>query len=41
MIFESWIPAFSLVAVWVAVLLTFFSGGVYLWKNRQIYLEDM
>jgi CDP-diacylglycerol---glycerol-3-phosphate 3-phosphatidyltransferase len=41
MIFEPWIPAFSLVAVWVAVLLTFFSGGVYLWKNRQIYLEDM
>ena len=29
------------VALWVTVLLTFSSGAIYLWKNRQIYLEDM
>ena len=28
-------------AQWVAVVLTFYSGAVYLWKNRKLYLEDM
>ena len=26
---------------WVAVVLTFISGFVYLWKNRRLYLDDM
>jgi len=26
---------------WVAVVLTFISGGLYLWKNRALYLDDM
>lgn len=26
---------------WVAVILTFISGGLYLWKNRALYLDDM
>lgn len=26
---------------WVAVALTFISGGLYLWKNRALYLDDM
>lgn len=34
-------PWFPAVALWVTVLLTFSSGAIYLWKNRQIYLEDM
>ncbi|HBP55338.1 MAG TPA: CDP-diacylglycerol--glycerol-3-phosphate 3-phosphatidyltransferase, partial [Verrucomicrobiales bacterium] len=28
-------------AQWVTVSLTFYSGMVYLWKNREIYLDDM
>ncbi len=34
-------PWFAHVSLWVTVLLTFTSGVIYLWKNRQIYLEDM
>ncbi|NBV22403.1 MAG: CDP-diacylglycerol--glycerol-3-phosphate 3-phosphatidyltransferase [Proteobacteria bacterium] len=34
-------PWFAEVALWATLLLTFTSGGLYLWKNRQIYLEDM
>ena len=26
---------------WVAVILTFISGGLYLWNNRALYLDDM
>jgi CDP-diacylglycerol--glycerol-3-phosphate 3-phosphatidyltransferase len=26
---------------WLSVALTFFSGAVYLWKNRRLYLDDM
>jgi CDP-diacylglycerol---glycerol-3-phosphate 3-phosphatidyltransferase len=35
------LPWFATLALWVTVLLTFTSGAIYLWKNRQIYLEDM
>jgi len=28
-------------AVWVAVVLTFVSGAFYLWRNRQLYLQDL
>ena len=34
-------PWFPEIALWVTVILTFSSGALYLWKNRQIYLEDM
>ena len=34
-------PWFAEVALWATLVLTFTSGGLYLWKNRQIYLEDM
>ncbi|NBR85052.1 MAG: CDP-diacylglycerol--glycerol-3-phosphate 3-phosphatidyltransferase [Verrucomicrobia bacterium] len=34
-------PWFPAIALWVTVFLTFTSGALYLWKNRQIYLEDM
>jgi len=36
-----WIAWFRPVAVWVAVSLTFVSGALYLWRNRQLYLQDM
>jgi CDP-diacylglycerol--glycerol-3-phosphate 3-phosphatidyltransferase len=35
-----WVDWFTEFSKWVAVALTFFSGAMYLWKNRQIYLED-
>jgi CDP-diacylglycerol---glycerol-3-phosphate 3-phosphatidyltransferase len=35
------LPWLGHLSLWVTVLLTFTSGAIYLWKNRQIYLEDM
>lgn len=39
--FGPWVKWFSELAKWVAVILTFYSGGVYLWKNRNLFLKDM
>ena len=36
-----WVEWFTPVAIWVAVALTFFSGGLYLWRNRALYLDDV
>jgi CDP-diacylglycerol--glycerol-3-phosphate 3-phosphatidyltransferase len=36
-----WVWWFSEGAKWLAVILTFVSGGLYLWKNRMLYLDDM
>ena len=36
-----WVDWFSLLAIWLAVLLTFTSGALYLWRNRAIYLQDL
>ena len=36
-----WIGWFSELAKWVAVILTFYSGSVYLWRNRELFLNDM
>jgi CDP-diacylglycerol--glycerol-3-phosphate 3-phosphatidyltransferase len=36
-----WVWWFSEGAKWLAVILTFVSGGLYLWKNRTLYLDDM
>jgi CDP-diacylglycerol--glycerol-3-phosphate 3-phosphatidyltransferase len=38
---EPWLPWFALIALWLTVILTFTSGGLYLWRNRQLYLRDM
>jgi CDP-diacylglycerol--glycerol-3-phosphate 3-phosphatidyltransferase len=38
---QPWVVPFSNAAKWVAIVLTFTSGGLYLWKNRGLYLEDM
>jgi CDP-diacylglycerol--glycerol-3-phosphate 3-phosphatidyltransferase len=38
---KPWIPWFSSAALWVTVLLTLTSGGLYLWRNRALYLRDL
>ncbi len=38
---KPWIETFAELAKWVAVILTFISGWLYLWRNRQIYLQDL
>ena len=36
-----WSIWFTELAKWVAVALTLISGGVYLWRNRALYLQDL
>jgi CDP-diacylglycerol---glycerol-3-phosphate 3-phosphatidyltransferase len=38
---KPWVYWFTEISVWVAILLTVFSGSVYLWRNRKIYLTDV
>lgn len=38
---KPWVQAFTQVAIWLAVVLTFTSGWLYLWRNRALYLEDI
>lgn len=35
-----WWPALAAVLLWLAVVLTAFSGAIYLWRNRRIYLSE-
>ncbi len=39
--FEPWVPWLKQLSLWLAVILTFVSGGLYLWKNRRLYLNDL
>jgi CDP-diacylglycerol--glycerol-3-phosphate 3-phosphatidyltransferase len=41
LIWGPWITWFTPLAIWVAVALTFISGWLYLWRNRQHYLQDL
>ena len=36
-----WVEGFAWLSTWLAVALTFVSGWLYLWRNRQLYLSDM
>lgn len=36
-----WVEWFAEISKWIAVLLTFLSGVLYLWHNRRIYLDDV
>ena len=36
-----WVWWFAEGAKWLAVILTFVSGALYLWRNRGLYLDDM
>ncbi len=38
---KPWLPCFARLALWVTVVLTFTSGALYLWRNRELYLRDM
>ncbi|HEX9048467.1 MAG TPA: CDP-diacylglycerol--glycerol-3-phosphate 3-phosphatidyltransferase [Verrucomicrobiae bacterium] len=40
-LFTPWTPQFAEIMLWVTVVLTAASGVIYLWKNRNLYLEDM
>jgi CDP-diacylglycerol--glycerol-3-phosphate 3-phosphatidyltransferase len=39
--FDPWVPGVKDAAQWVAVLLTCVSGAFYLWRNRELYLNDL
>jgi len=39
--FQSWVPAFAEIMLWVTVALTAASGAIYLWRNRAIYMSDV
>ena len=39
--FAPWTPAFAEVMLWLTVGLTLCSGGIYLWRNRHLYLDDI
>lgn len=36
-----WVDQFTELSIWVAVALTLISGGLYLWRNRALYLHDL
>jgi CDP-diacylglycerol--glycerol-3-phosphate 3-phosphatidyltransferase len=36
-----WVSWFAPLSLWVAVILTFTSGTIYLWRNRRLYLVDL
>jgi len=38
---DPWVPAFAEIMLWITVALTAMSGGIYLWRNRSLYLEDV
>jgi CDP-diacylglycerol--glycerol-3-phosphate 3-phosphatidyltransferase len=40
-IWGPWVAWFAPASLWVAVILTFTSGVIYLWRNRTLYLVDL
>jgi CDP-diacylglycerol---glycerol-3-phosphate 3-phosphatidyltransferase len=38
---KPWVEDFTTLSIWLAVVLTFLSGWMYLWRNRSIYLQDL
>jgi CDP-diacylglycerol---glycerol-3-phosphate 3-phosphatidyltransferase len=36
---QPWVIWFASIAKWLAVVLTIFSGGTYLWRNRALFLD--
>jgi CDP-diacylglycerol---glycerol-3-phosphate 3-phosphatidyltransferase len=41
LVFGLWVHPFTELAKWLAVFLTFLSGAIYLWRNRQIFLNEV
>jgi phosphatidylglycerophosphate synthase len=40
-VFDPWVPLVEWLSKWVAVILTFISGLMYLWRNRHLYVNEM
>jgi CDP-diacylglycerol--glycerol-3-phosphate 3-phosphatidyltransferase len=40
-LFAPWTPMFAQIMLWVTIALTAVSGALYLWRNRQLYLDDV
>ncbi|MBE0541255.1 MAG: CDP-diacylglycerol--glycerol-3-phosphate 3-phosphatidyltransferase [Verrucomicrobia bacterium] len=38
---KSWAVWFTEASKWVSVVLTLLSGSLYLWRNRELYLNDL
>jgi CDP-diacylglycerol--glycerol-3-phosphate 3-phosphatidyltransferase len=38
---KPWIEWFEPLAIWAAVAMTLISGVLYLWRNRELYLQDL
>ncbi len=38
---KPWIEHFAELSLWVAVGLTLLSGGIYLWRNRELYMREV
>jgi CDP-diacylglycerol---glycerol-3-phosphate 3-phosphatidyltransferase len=38
---QPWIRLFTPLSLLIAVVLTFTSGAIYLWRNRRLYLADL
>ncbi|MGH7940590.1 MAG: CDP-diacylglycerol--glycerol-3-phosphate 3-phosphatidyltransferase [Limisphaerales bacterium] len=38
---QKWLPPLARFLLWLTVVLTATSGGIYLWRNRALYLNDM
>jgi CDP-diacylglycerol---glycerol-3-phosphate 3-phosphatidyltransferase len=38
---KPWVQDFAWLSTRFAVLLTFLSGSIYLWRNRGVYMQDM
>ena len=38
---QAWVVWLSELSKWAAVLMTLYSGFTYLWKNREVYLNDL
>jgi len=41
LIWGPWVVWFANLSLWLAVILTFTSGAIYLWRNRGLYLADL
>jgi len=39
-LFSPWLAWFARIALWLTVILTVTSGGLYLWRNRAIFMKD-
>jgi CDP-diacylglycerol---glycerol-3-phosphate 3-phosphatidyltransferase len=40
-LFVAWTPIFAEIMLWITVVLTAASGLIYLWRNREIYLDEV